>query len=146
MNGEMKESLNKSVTYRIVATNQAGSVSKSFEVNVVDKSCKVVVSITGTYSKSTDAVGVLRVIAGIPDKFLYKSPVSTVRDNRNGKNDQYQKASLTLTPGVYHLVPVGGGKDKHGDFSVIYKPGNAKFICDGANSGKISFISDFAEY
>jgi len=146
MNGEMKETLNKSTTYKIEATNQAGSVSKSFEVNVVDKSCTVVVSITGTYSKSTDAVGVLQVISGSPDTFLYKSPVSTVRDHRNGKNAQYQKASLTLSPGEYHLVPVGGGTDKHGDFGVIYKPGKAKFICDGGNSGKVSFISDFAEY
>jgi hypothetical protein len=146
MNGEMKEALNRSVAYRIVATNEAGSVSKSFKVTVVEKSCKVVVSITGTYSKSTAAVGVLQVIAGNPDKFIFKSPVSTVRDHRDGKKAQYQKASITLTPGEYNLVPVGGGKDAHGDFGVIYKPGKAKFICDGGNSGKVSFISVFAEY
>lgn len=146
LNGEVTETLNKSVAYRLVATNKAGSVSKSYRVAVEEKSCKVVVSISGTYSKSTAAVGVLQVISGSQDKFLFKSPVSTVRDNRDGKKAQYQKASITLTPGEYNLVPVGGGKDSHGDFGVIYKPGKAKFVCDGGNSGKVSFISDFAEY
>jgi len=147
MNNEMQESLNKSTTYKLVATSKAGSVSKSFKVTVVEKSCPVIVSITGKYGKHTDAVGVFQVKSGSTDKFLFKRPVNTVRDHRKGKNTTpYQKSNITLPPGKYSLVPTGGGKDKNGYFGVLYKPGKSKFICRNGNSGNISFKSDYAEY
>jgi hypothetical protein len=146
MNNEMQESVNKSITYRLVAINKVGSVSKYFKVTVRDKSCEVIILITGKYGKYTDSVSVWQVKSS-RYKFLFKRRFSTVRDHRKGKNTtSYRKSSFTLRSGKYSLIPNGGGKDKHGDFGVLYKPRNGKFTCRNGNSGKFFFKADYAEY
>lgn len=157
MNGELSEVLSEATTYKLVATSKIGSASTSFAVTLAqvaeekppaaDESCRATVTITGIYGKFTDAVGVLEAQSSGPGKFLFKSPVSTVRDHRkSGAATVYQRANVTLPPGAYFLVPVGGGNDTHGDFSVLFKPGRTRFTCRGGESGRVSFQADHAEY
>ena len=148
MNGVYMEHLNKSETYKLVATNKNGISSKDFVVTVKgEKSCTVNVSITGKYNKFTDAVGVFKAKPGGIGEFLFKSPISKINDHRNSKNPKTSyRARITLDPGKYTLVPSGGGKDKYGNFGVIYKAKRIGFTCVNGNTGNLSTVADFAEY
>lgn len=143
-----KTQYDRNSIYKLVATNNHGKASKTLDVKMVDEgNCRVTVSITGQHAQFTDAVGVLQIEPGRPDKFLFKSPVSTVRDHRENKDPApYKRSIITLPPGEYFLVPTGGGKGKRGYFGVIYKPRRSRFTCRDGNSGRISFRSDYTEY
>lgn len=158
--GAFEESPEKTTTYKLVAITKTGSTSKSIEVTVesavvaVDEGqeethedCRVIVSIHGKYGKFTDAVGVFRAPGGGTGELVLKSPVATVRDHRAGRDAAaYQRSSLTVAPGVYRLVPSGGGEDAAGPFGVIYQPRYGTFTCGDGNSGDLSFKAEFAEY
>jgi len=141
MNGAYSEDLNKSETYKLVVTGKNGSVSRSVKVSVSDKKCRLNVSITGKYSKNTDGIGVFEVIPGSVNKFLFKRPV-----NRFSKKNNTSESAINLLPGNYYLAPYGGGKDKHGNFGVIFKPRNIHYTCKNGNSKYITIKADFAEY
>ncbi len=154
MNGALQETLDSSMTYKLVALSKTGRTSKSLDV-IVERDeaaaeggdCAVTVSITGKYGKFTDAVGVFRARAGDLGDFLLKSPVRTTRDHRTkGGVTSSQRSRMTVPPGEYFLVPSGGGEDGVGPFAVIYQPRRAGFTCRDGRSGRISFKADFAEY
>ena len=142
MNAAYSENLNKSETYKLVVTGKNGTVTKSVKVLILDKKCHLIASITGIYSKNTDGVGVFEVIPGKENKFLFKRPVNVFHVEGNAS----YKSTIDLLPGNYYLAPYGGGKDKHGNFGVIYKPRNIHYTCMNANTKYITIKADFAEY
>lgn len=147
MDGAVQESLPKTTTYRLVATSKAGSVSESFTATIEEKSCPVIVTVTGKLSEYTDHINVYEVVPGSSHKLLFQKPVSQVSDNREGKDPTpYQRSRMTLKPGHYAFSAAGGGKEAHGDFSVIYRSEKNDFICSGGKSGKISFETRGSEY
>lgn len=160
MNGALQESPGKTTTYQLVAISKTGKTSKSLDVTVegavvaeeegqeaTKKDCRVIVSIRGKYGQFTDAVGVFRGSGAGTGEFVFKSPVTTAHDRRAGADaSAYQRSRLTVPPGVYRLVPSGGGEDDAGPFGVIYEPRRSTFTCADGHSGNFSFQADFAEY
>ncbi len=142
MNASYMENLNKSETYKLVVTGKNGTVSRSVKVLVSGKKCKLIVSITGIYSKYTDAIGVYKVIPNNANKFLFKRGVNVLRNQ--GKISY--KSTIYLPFGNYYLVPSGGGKDKYGYFGVMYKPRKIDFTCRDGNTKHIIVKADTAEY
>ncbi len=136
------ENLNKSEIYKLVAIGKNDSVTKSVKVFVNEKKCKLVVSITGIYSKNTDGIGIYKVIPNRVNKFLFKSPVNTI--NKQGQLSYW--STIELPPGNYLLAPYGGGKDKYGNFGVMYKPRSINYTCKDGNTKYITFKADGAEY
>ncbi len=146
MKGALMESPTRTATYKLVATNRVGTVSKSLRVLVRGRSCPVSVEITGRYSRHTDGVGVFQPAAGGSKKQVLDSPVKLVRDHRSGRTITYKTASFKLLPGRYTLGPYGSGRDDHGSFAVLYRPTFSSFTCRDGNAGKFSFLGDQAEY
>lgn len=142
MNGAYMENLNKSEVYKLVVTGKNGTVTKSVKVYVNDKKCKLIVSVTGKYKKHTDGIGVFKAIPGRENKFLFKRPVNAI--NKQGQISYW--STIELPPGNFFLAPYGGGKDKHGNFGVIYKPRNMHYSCSDGNTKYITIKADFAEY
>lgn len=147
MAGEFQESLNKSETYKLVATGKGGSVTESFAVTVEEKSCPVVVTVTGKLSEFTEHIAVYQVLSRNSKEFLFKKPVSAVRDNREGKDGAtFQRTRLTVPPGDYFFAASGGGKETQGEFTLLYKSEKSNFNCSGGKSGQISFVTNGSEY
>lgn len=142
MNAAYSENLNKSETYKLVVTGKNGTVSRTVKVLVPYSKCKLNVNITGKYTKYTTGISVFKVIPGNTRKFLFKSPVK--RFHKEGKI--FYKSIIDVLPGNYYLVPYGGGKDKHGDFGVMYKPRNINYSCRDGKTKHIMFKAEFAEY
>lgn len=142
MNAIYKENLNKSEIYKLVAIGKKGSVTKSVKVIVNHKKCKLVVSVTGIYSKNTDGVGVYKVTSGGKNEFLFKTPIKTIK---KGGLILY-RATISLTSGKYLIAPYGGGKYKYGFFGVMYKPRSINYTCKDGNTKYITFKADGAEY
>jgi len=142
MNAVYSENLSKSETYKLVVTGKNGTVTKSVKVLISDKKCRLIALITGIYSKNTDGVGVFEVIPGKENKFLFKRPVTIFHEEGNVS----YKSTIDVLPGNYYLAPYGGGKDKHGNFGVMYKPRNIHYTCINANTKHITIKADFAEY
>ena len=142
MNGEYSENLNKSEIYKLVLTGKNGTLSKKVKVLVNGNKCKLVVSITGIYSKNTDGIGIYKVTSNGINKFLFKSPVNAI--NKQGQISYW--STIKLPSGNYYLAPYGGGKDKHGNFGVMYKPRNIYYNCIDGKTKYITIKADFAEY
>lgn len=109
--------------------------------------CTILVTVTGTYSKYTDEIGVFKSVSGKRGDFLQKYPVNTVRDHRKGKQAQpRQESRMTLAAGKYFIVPSGGGQDKHGYFGNIFEPRQKQINCQSGKTQRVIFKTDFAEY
>jgi hypothetical protein len=142
MNGEYSENLNKSETYMLVLTGKNDTVTKNAKVYVTNKKCKLIISVTGIYNKHTDGIGIYKVTSNGINKFLFKSPVNAI--NKQGQISYW--STIKLPSGNYYLAPYGGGKDKHGNFGVMYKPRNIYYNCIDGKTKYITIKADFAEY
>lgn len=142
MPGAFTTGINKTTTYKLVAIGKSGRVTKSVKVYVTNKKCKLIISVTGVYNKHTDGIGIYKVTRNGVNKFLFKSPVSQI--NRQGQISYWSTIKLPI--GSYFLAPYGGGKDKYGNFGVMYKPRNIEYNCSDGNTKNITIKADFAEY
>ncbi|WP_117885180.1 hypothetical protein [Aureibaculum luteum] len=142
MDGEYSEHLNKSETYKLVVTGKNGTVAKSVSVYVEDKKCKLVVSVTGIYDKHTDGIGIYKVNSNGVNTFLFKSSVNEL--NKQGQLSYW--STIALPTGNYFLAPYGGGKDKNGNFGVIYNPRSIDYTCKDGNTQYVTIKADVAEY
>ncbi len=109
--------------------------------------CSVTVRVSGKFSGHTTAVGLFKANGNDIGAFVRKYPVRRVRDHREGQRGRsYAKSSFTLAQGIYYVVPAGGGKDRHGDFAVLYKPGRERFRCVAGGRHTVRFVGNFTEY
>jgi hypothetical protein len=109
--------------------------------------CTILVIVTGTYSKHTDAIGAFKSVSGKRGDFLQKFPVNTVRDHRKEKQAQpSQQSRINLAAGEYFLVPSGGGQDKQGYFGNIFEPRQKQINCQPGRTQRVLFKTNFAEY
>ena len=104
--------LDKTSTYVLVAKNRKGKTTRrklTVKVAAPQKANSTIsVTIIGTYKKYASEIGVFESVSGRRGKFLFKKPVTTVRDHREGRESTIYRSKFTLAPGKYFIVPKGG--------------------------------------
>lgn len=105
-----------------ISVCRSGSSGQPGDSNVSDvaasqeTNCTILVTITGTYKKYADVIGVYESVSGKRGKFLFKRSVKTIRDHRKTIRDHRQgreafpiyQSKFTLAPGKYFIVASGG--------------------------------------